>query len=144
MAALFHGSVGGVVPNSTTRSQSMRSPQGVNAAMTLKERAHSEGVLQAPPSTIREWFSNSQAHRRVQDTTLPARDGKGAEDTQGGHQHSTTLDSEVDEPGGNKDWNKAWQEALEMPSDSKSNRWERLAKLSADFKATAENYTRVK
>lgn len=45
----------------------------------------------------------------------------------------------------NKDWNKAWQEALEMPvAVSKSaSRWERLAKLSADFKATAENYTRV-
>jgi len=46
--------------------------------------------------------------------------------------------------GGDKDWNSAWQEALELPQRAKGgSRWERLAKLSADFKATAENYCRV-
>ena len=79
--------------------------------------------------------------------------------------------------GGNwKDWNSAWQEALEMPTTPAAaaaaaaaagtgtgpgaagrrrvtmrssaaslsfKRWEALSRLSADFKATAENYARV-
>ena len=48
--------------------------------------------------------------------------------------------------GGAKDWNAAWQDALEMPvveGSKRAARWGKLARLSADFKATAENYTRV-
>jgi hypothetical protein len=67
---------------------------------------------------MREWLQNASSHRRDKSAT---------------DRRPNPLMKNADvEP---KDWNKAWQEALEIPLTTKnSNRWERLARLSADFK----------
>ena len=112
------------------------------------------GAYPATQSLLKAWLRNSQADRRYQQARRFERTSavhsrqditvdRGASEALA---NTVSSDGLVAEGGGAKDWNAAWQKALEMPEvggSKRAARWERLARLSADFKATAENYTRV-
>jgi len=112
------------------------------------------GPYSATHSRLKQWLRNSQADRRYQQArhgerapvSHPRNDStiyRGASEAVA---YAVGSDGLSEVGGGAKDWNAAWQQALELPEvggSKRAARWERLARLSADFKATAENYTRV-